>query len=92
MSVKHKISGFFSAVIIAAVSFFVIFFFFQETSVKFFGVSFKTSPEAQAKVAESKTAIKEKASEAASETLSHLSDSTSVIKETVSERLGDIFK
>lgn len=57
MSVKHKISGFFTAVILAIVSFFVLYLFFPEYSEKFLGTSIKSDKKAQATVKETKTEL-----------------------------------
>lgn len=47
MSVKHKVSGFLSAVVIAIVSFFVIYLFLPDFSTKYLGTSLKSDKAAQ---------------------------------------------
>lgn len=49
-SVTSNLKGFLIAVVIAVVSFFIFFFLFPEFSVKYLGVSFKSSPEVEQKM------------------------------------------
>ncbi len=42
MAARHKVNGFFTAVILAVVSFLAIFFFFPDFSENYFGISMKS--------------------------------------------------
>jgi len=61
MSVKHKISGFFSALMIAIISYFVLFFFFPEYSQKYLGTSIKSDKQARQTVSATTSELLEKA-------------------------------
>lgn len=63
MSVKHKISGFLTAVIVAIVSFFVIFIFLPEYSEKYLGTSIKTDKKAKQTITEKASELAETASD-----------------------------